>query len=462
MITVRRDRILYISLGIILVTIFFWKTDFIGLATSSKYEPLHRLLDTKHGDATVISNRPSLASPHEIPAADSDTESSSYNNADANDGRTVIGPFTIIPEGAHSPGFTLLNNLYLRNGTLYVITPDVSKFPPREEMISIPRAFSEGIDLTPTDKEMQLLSPDDVEGTLGKYATRVEGLSVMLYDPPEFMSFSIKGQFRDRAGVDGPLMRAAWPSTPIEESDYWDDLMALEATVVFERVMLINRAAAHRQYVDLSSAVTLCAYCLTSPWSGQWAKMIGGTMKVPAPENFWTSIRDPLVTNLLGYLPRPVGEITTAHSVEERQPKPLVTYVSRQVAGVRRLDQNDHEALLRAFADLEAEGVCEFREARMELITVKEQVELAAKSTCANMQWATSINYGWHPRIVQPFSRFLIQRHIAVWNDRLITYPKGTFHEAVNFSENFQGTNIPVDAATLVKAVRERLAEEAP
>lgn len=61
--------------------------------------------------------------------------------------------------------------------------------------------------------------------------------------------FSDKGEWRDGAGVDGPLMRAAFPHAAIEQSDYWQDLIKLNTTVVFERVMLVNRKAAHHQYV---------------------------------------------------------------------------------------------------------------------------------------------------------------------------------------------------------------------
>lgn len=46
-------------------------------------------------------------------------------------------------------------------------------------------------------------------------------------------------------------MRAAFPRASIEESDYWQDLIKLNTTVVFERVMLVNRHAAHQQYVRL-------------------------------------------------------------------------------------------------------------------------------------------------------------------------------------------------------------------
>lgn len=42
-------------------------------------------------------------------------------------------------------------------------------------------------------------------------------------------------------------MRAAFPSASVEESDEWDDLKALGSTMVFDRLMLVNRQAAHFQ-----------------------------------------------------------------------------------------------------------------------------------------------------------------------------------------------------------------------
>ena len=54
--------------------------------------------------------------------------------------------------------------------------------------------------------------------------------------------------WRDRTGLNGPLMRAAFPSSPIENSDCWADMLRLSSsTFVFERAMLVDRAAAHKR-----------------------------------------------------------------------------------------------------------------------------------------------------------------------------------------------------------------------
>lgn len=54
-------------------------------------------------------------------------------------------------------------------------------------------------------------------------------------------------EWRDRAGVDGPLMRASFPNAPIQRADYWDDLITLNKTIIFERAMIVSRPAAHRR-----------------------------------------------------------------------------------------------------------------------------------------------------------------------------------------------------------------------
>ncbi|KAG6818911.1 hypothetical protein H0H93_000376 [Arthromyces matolae] len=409
MITLRRERIVLFVLVIVVVTIFTWNFDFLGPSeTLIEYEPPLRPLVQPHTRVPITADPIKTATSADADTdADTDVErltiperpkTPNDNPVDLEGRQTVIGPFTTIPEGAHSPGFTLLHNLYLRNGTFFIITPDVSKIPSVPDMISQPRELAENVDLTPTSEQMEILGADDVESILGKHAIRVKGLSVIVYDPPQFLThlyhwwgeiilgasrvlsvesseskealvpdrfllpFSDKGAYRDGAGVNAPLMRAAWPSAQIEDSDYWKDLIALDATVVFDKVMLVNRPAAHRH-----------------PWGNLWFKMIAGTMNVTAPDNFWEPIRQNIVRNFLGYLP--TAEPTTKQNEQSAPSKPLVTYVSRQHAGTRRLRTADHEALLSAFENLQEQGVCEFREVRMEELSLRGQVELAARST---------------------------------------------------------------------------------
>ena len=54
-------------------------------------------------------------------------------------------------------------------------------------------------------------------------------------------------EWRDRAGLSAPLMRASFPSAAIENEVYWDDLAALDKTFVFDRAMLVSRETSSRQ-----------------------------------------------------------------------------------------------------------------------------------------------------------------------------------------------------------------------
>ncbi|KAF7350300.1 hypothetical protein MVEN_01334100 [Mycena venus] len=397
---------------------------------------------------------------------------------------------TTIPSGAHVHGFTVLDNIYLRNGTFYVVTDDRTSLPPRDRLLSLPIDLKGGVKMDPTDEQLQFIHPDDAIGILGDRVTRIEEFSVIVYDPPQFMKhfyhwfgeiilgawrvyshillspdaqtsrhltfprrfilpFVSNEEWRDKAGIDGPLMRAAFPGAAIEQAGYWNDLKKVGTTVVFERVMLVNRSAAHKH-----------------PFGGVWYKMIAGTMNVTAPHDFWAPVRDSLWQNVLApsFLP----------TIYDSSRLPLVTYVSRQGSG-RRLVAADHDALVAALKALEAEGVCEVQVAAMERITMKEQIELVARTRILVGVHGNGLTHQlWmppHPRSTaieifvpngyvfdyEMLARNMGHRHYAVWNDTFLTYPEGTYHKGVKYPDGFHGVNIPVYAPTVIGIIRERL-----
>ncbi|KAJ7773830.1 hypothetical protein B0H16DRAFT_1303994 [Mycena metata] len=402
---------------------------------------------------------------------------------------------TTIPGGAHVHGFTVLDNIYLRNGTFYVVTMDRSTFPPRNRLLS--RPIKRGSkNMEPTDeashRHLQFISPEEVTDLLGTSITNIEGVSVIVYDPAEFVKhfyhwfgeiilglwrvyshisldphraptalpsprrfilpFIEKEEWRDRAGMDGPLMRAAFPAAAIEESGYWKDLARLCTTVVFERIILVNRDSAHRH-----------------PFGGVWFKMIAGTMNVSAPPDFWAPVRTSLWRNTLGTVPVLKNTI--------HRP-PLVTYISRQGSG-RRLVAEDHDALVTALRALEVDGVCEFRLAVMERMTLREQIELVSRSTILVGVHGNGLTHQlWMPpsplsatiEILAPngyvfdyeiLARNMGHRHYAVWNNTFLTYSPGTYHKGVKYSDGFHGI-IPAHGPTVAGIVRDRLSGFVP
>ena len=59
---------------------------------------------------------------------------------------------TSIPGSEVVTGFALLDRLYLRNGTFFIVTANQSAFPPRRNMISPGLDMGAGHDMEPTDK----------------------------------------------------------------------------------------------------------------------------------------------------------------------------------------------------------------------------------------------------------------------------------------------------------------------
>lgn len=120
--------------------------------------------------------------------------------------RNNVVTHTTIPGRAHSHGFTVFDELYLRNGIFYVLTSDPSSFPPRENLIGRPLEIGIGLKLEPTDnvsgvqsfphqwltnapctQEMQFIDPAKAKEVLGDHAIRIQDLSVIVYDPDQFM-----------------------------------------------------------------------------------------------------------------------------------------------------------------------------------------------------------------------------------------------------------------------------------
>ncbi|KAF8886772.1 hypothetical protein BD779DRAFT_606449 [Infundibulicybe gibba] len=399
---------------------------------------------------------------------------------------------TTIP-GPRTHGFTIFDQLYLRGGVFYVVTSEPTNFPPRGHILSRPIDRTQGADTEPTDADLRFVSPAEAWPILGDRAILVEEMSMIMQDTPQFMHHYyhwwgeiILGAYRvysavpttggplpsparfilphsgdlewkDRAGVDGPLMRAAFPSTAIETSSYWGDLQQLNQTFVFQRAMIINRSAAHR-----------------SPLANMWYKMISSTMNVTAPDRFWEAVRKPMLENVLGYIPLLNDHGAVVSPPQLVSDKPIVTYISRQGGG-RRLRDEDHQALVAALEDLEAEGVCEVHVVRMELMTLKQQLDMASRSTIMLGVHGNGLTHTiWMPpsprstvfEIFIPegylfdyemLARNMGHRHYAVWNDTFATYPKGAYHKGVKYPEGFHGNQIPVFGPAIALRIRERL-----
>jgi len=414
---------------------------------------------------------------------------------------------TSIPGSELITGFTLLDRLYLSNGTFFIVTANLSAFPSRWNMIAPGKDLSSG-NMEPTDKELRFLDTSEVDEVLGHNAIQVDGFSIIVYDTKQFMPhyyhwwgeiilgswrvysaifatispppppparfilpFVHDNEWRDPAGVSAVLMRASFPSTAIEVMDYWKDLTALNRTIVFDRAMIVSRETTGRH-----------------PLSGKWYKMISPTLIISPPPDFFEPVRRVAITSLLGYLPivhvqgANVSLATsrgnaTNHDVQSNLP--VVTYISRQGGG-RQLGDADHEGLVHALRELEEEGVCKVNVVKMQTLTVREQMSIVARSTVLVGVHGNGMTHEiWMPRssrstVIEIFTpngylfdyeilaRNVGHKHYAVWNDTLMTFPKGTYHEGVNYPNGFDFIPISVHGPSVAQVIRERLTGDLP
>ena len=152
---------------------------------------------------------------------------------------------------------------------------------------------------------------------------------------------------------------------------------------MFERAVIINREAAHGEWVFLFTRIYIYIPILSrssSPFFQAWLKMIAGTWNTTVPAHFWDPIRQSTVLNALGYLPALNSRGSVVFPPKVKTDRPIVTYVSRQNSH-RRLADEDHRELVRSLRELDVEGLCELHVVEMEGMTLKSQLELAARTT---------------------------------------------------------------------------------
>ncbi|TFK41769.1 hypothetical protein BDQ12DRAFT_395632 [Crucibulum laeve] len=452
------------------------------------------LIVTSQGCATFI-KKPQDQPPLEPPMISPDRFPTVFPDRPKYDPTTVTKETRLAAIAVH--GFTTMDQLYLRNGTFYIVTSNQYGCPLLENIIPhitiSPETsqFLEDVNTHPAN-EIRLITPQQAAYILGDRVMGIEGLSVILYDttmmthyyhwwgeiilgfwraysvldlpktsslywPSRFIIPFYQGnKWRDRADIDGPLMKSAFPSATIESRDYWNDLLKLDITIVFQRAMIISRHVTQKH-----------------PNSKIWPKMIAGLMGLDVHERFWESLRVVLVRNLVGSLPE-IDEVGKIISLEhETTIRPAITYISRQNGG-RRLTNDSHDSLVEALAKLEEEGVCDVRVAVMENMTLNEQVRLSATSTITigvhgngltHQLWMPSSRRSTVIEIVYPgstdfdywmLSQNVGHKHYLVWNDTIKTINP---HDKVKILDGFHDNAIPVHGEAVANLIRSLLRE---
>jgi len=390
----------------------------------------------------------------------------------------------------HAPGWTVFDNLYLLNGTLYVVTREPDSMPPRDLITSSGYDILNGeLDQAkrkPTDKDMRYVTPKQAAAIFGtSEPSLIDGTTFLINDskqflthyyhftaewlfgawrmyaslagdsitsdgktalpPPRRFTFVHSPEWRDYAHMNEFVIRSAFPGTAIELEKDWQGRAALGHLFVFERALLSDRAAAMKSEEYLRTGRS-ASVSFTEAQAGMY---------------WWTTVRNNVV-EFAGL---------DANAPPEGTP-PVITYIQRQDWGRRMLRQSDHEQLVAELRKLEKTYGYEVNIVAMDKLTRAEQVRLSGRTTImmgvhgnglTSLVWmrpnpkATvmeffvkdgfAFDYEWT-------TRALGMAHYGFWNNTYFTHPK---IPPVNYPEGFQCNDIRLDGAAVAKLCHERL-----
>ena len=181
--------------------------------------------------------------------------------------------------------------------------------------------------------------------------------------------------WRDYAKMNQWVVRAAFPSLSMEFMNDWKERAALSRTVVLDRVVLADRAAAMHGEMYLRTQRTAA-----------------NAFALPGSVNWWTTIRN----NVVGFSLQ--GDASDAAAIQGIETRPVITYISRQGWNRRMLRKEDHERLVEELYKLRDEHECEVNVVEMDKLTRMEQFQLAGRTTVSTATAHTdcSLIYGLH------------------------------------------------------------------
>ncbi|KAG8862400.1 hypothetical protein FRB96_001470 [Tulasnella sp. 330] len=91
----------------------------------------------------------------------------------------------------HAPGWTMFENLYMSNGTLYIVTSEPLEWPALRYMISVPMIALNNPESIrarePTPNLLSFISPREAESRWGDRVWEVKDWTFMITDPPQFL-----------------------------------------------------------------------------------------------------------------------------------------------------------------------------------------------------------------------------------------------------------------------------------
>lgn len=299
----------------------------------------------------------------------------------------------------HVPGWTVFRDIYMNNGTLFIVSSSPSSFPETRYMTSTGLAAEttpENIAARePTQWNMDFLTPAEASERWGaspeeRRITTVEGNTFLFNDPPQFLAHyyhfcaellvgawafwngaahpnppplihraifphSSASGWRDRPGFNGYFLRASFPSLTVEVDIDWQDRIEATSDTEIDRawhfpyLLLADRSAAFRG--------KLCGSTNQRTASESVDGLIARS-KLNSDARWWRPVRN-AVWRFAGVtgadIATPPGATVQEHLIEEFEEtdKITITYISRQ-GSRRRLIPEDHDILVSELESLVA------------------------------------------------------------------------------------------------------------
>ncbi|KAF9456415.1 hypothetical protein BDZ94DRAFT_1229680 [Collybia nuda] len=288
----------------------------------------------------------------------------------------------------HVPGYTILDNVFIFKGTVYIVSDDFDSFPHLPLIVAA---------IGPGTNTWEIISTEEARDTLGQYGAILRGVTWMSADttphnstllslwrtyssldpnidgsgrtslpPPHRLFFPQVRVFTDpdplphfywipRRRVDTGfhpyLLKAAFPSLTVMYLEDWEDYHKLELPFLIERIVVADREAAETS-MDKNEPALSSAF------------------RLDASQHWWEPVRQTLVSYF--------GE------GDNKSAKKVVTYLHRQgeETGVKLHDE-DHQALLQALTKIGKKHGYEVHvvSSRTDETVWSEKLSAVAKST---------------------------------------------------------------------------------
>ncbi|KAF9239881.1 hypothetical protein BU15DRAFT_87881 [Melanogaster broomeanus] len=292
-----------------------------------------------------------------------------FGTVGVNDGFVDWGdeiPTTSLIE--HVPGYSIMDNVFMLNGTVFIVTDD-PLFPPLGSIAS----SSQNPHELPEASDWQILSSNQAREMLGKYGGLIHGVSWLVTEasPSNYTLFSLWRTYSslnasisgsetitlppprrifypnilpftgERPEVNGPIIlrhrspsgfhpfhpKAAFPTLGLMYKEDWEDYAFMHVPFVMRRLVVADQGAARRSRGDVPSfAIPL--------------------VELEASKQWWEPIRLNMARflNLVDQAPK---------QSQRSETKMVITYLSRQDAATGpKLRNSDHKALVKELNNL--------------------------------------------------------------------------------------------------------------